>query len=126
MIVLDTHVLIWLFTSNPRMSSKARAAISDAAILLISPITLWEVAMLAYRRRINLVEPTWEWLEKVCQQPKIHMQQITPRIADISAALTMHGDPSDRLIVATAVHLNIPLVSADKRIAKCEFVQTIW
>lgn len=126
MIVVDTHVLIWMHLAPEKLSEAAIKAISKADFLLIPSISLWEISMLVSYRRLELPCPLIEWLGTVCAQPKIKLQEITPEIAAISGTIDMHGDPADRLIVATAKSLNLPLITADHRIRDLADLDNIW
>ena len=126
MIVLDTHVLIWLNDDAGRLSSAAREAIRHEEELGVSAISLWEVSMLYQYGRIELGLPLETWLEKACCQPKIRILPISVTIAANTARLEMHGDPADRLIVASALVHKCALVTRDENIQNAKIVMTIW
>lgn len=126
MIVVDTHILVWMHLAPEKLSEAAIKATSEANFLLIPSISLWEISMLVSYRRLELPCPLIEWLETVCSQPKIKLQEITPKIAALSGAINMHGDPADRLIAATAKSLDLPLITADHRIRDLANFPTIW
>lgn len=88
--------------------------------ILISEISLWEIAMLASKQRIQIAEPLEDWLEEVQRAPGIRSINLTPKIIADSVNLPgeFHADPSDRLIVATARVLGATLVTQDKLIQK--------
>lgn len=88
--------------------------------ILISEISLWEIAMLASKERIQIAEPLEDWLEEVQRAPGIRSINLTPKIIADSVNLPgeFHADPSDRLIVATARVLGATLVTQDKLIQK--------
>jgi PIN domain nuclease of toxin-antitoxin system len=117
-IVLDTH--IWIWASAGKSNTKFLQEYTGRCI--IPAISVWEVAMLASRKRLTLNPSTESWVNKNLEAPS-HLQALTPAIALRSTNLDdFHGDPADRLIVATALVLGVPLVSADKKIA-CWFRQ---
>ncbi len=89
-------------------------------------IALWEIAMISARRKVEFDRPVEEWLERGIAQPKIRLSPLTPAIAAASVSLEMHGDPADRLIVATALCLGMPLVTSDRKIRDSGLVKTIW
>jgi len=131
MIVLDTHVLIWYLDNPSLLSTAARRAI-DAAIqaqaIFYSQISLWEIAMLAHRGRIQFkIEPE-QWLQNLQKLPLFTPVGITAEIASHSVRLPdpFPGDPADRIIAATSLHLNFPLVTRDEAIRKSTLVRTIW
>ncbi|MCP4367503.1 MAG: type II toxin-antitoxin system VapC family toxin, partial [Deltaproteobacteria bacterium] len=126
-----THVLIW-FIDNPKLlSTKARREINRAFSLqqiYFSQISYWEIAMLVAKGRLVFNIQLKEWLESVERLPQCSSVGITPSIAAISYDLsdTFHGDPADRIIVATSIALNIPLITKDKVIGNHKKIKTIW
>lgn len=126
MIVLDTHVLIWLNDSPEKIPVKARKAIGASTELGIAAISLWEVAMLTHRGKIELTLPVQDWLEVALSPPKLYLLPLTPKIAQQSVEMELHGDPADRLIVATAIVHHAKLITADKQIASSGLVEAIW
>ncbi|MDR0354156.1 MAG: type II toxin-antitoxin system VapC family toxin [Deltaproteobacteria bacterium] len=126
MIVVDTHILIWMYLATEKLSEAAIKAISEADFLLIPSISLWEVSMLVNYRRLELPCSLSDWLNTVCNQPKVKLQEITPAIAVLSGSIDMHGDPADRIIVATAKTLSLPLVTADHRIRNLSQLSCLW
>lgn len=119
--VLDTHSWIWFLNADPRLGQKAQACIelasgSDTAIL--SAITLWEIAMLVARGRLSLPRDPREWLEFHLSRPgfTVHPLSIAVTVGSTSLPADPHGNPADRIIIATARHLDAVLVTADRRI----------
>jgi PIN domain nuclease of toxin-antitoxin system len=121
-LLLDTHVWIWYVTGNSELkSTEIRDAIESAiksSRLFISSITLWETAMLVSKRRITLSIDTLDWMHTGLRDAGIQTMEITPEIAAESANLgeAFHGDPADRIIVATARIRNCCIVTRDARI----------
>jgi len=131
MIVLDTHVLVWWAAGGSQLSRLAREAI-EAEVpdgeILISAISAWEVAMLAKAGRLALTMDAGAWLDTVAQVPAVRFVPVDVRISVQSVDLPgeFHKDPADRIIVATARHHSVPVVSADLKIRDYPHVQTIW
>ena len=128
--LLDTHVLIWWLTDRSRLSPAQREAIGFASAelpLLVSDISLWEVAMLHGRGRIRLSLPLREWLEKAVAPPLVRRHGISPAIAAELAALpdSFHHDPADRILVATARVHGATLLTQDRRIVDAALVATL-
>ena len=105
--LLDTHILIRWLNDRSQLSSPQRQVIETADAdfpLLVSDISLWEVATLHSLGRIRLSIPLREWLEKAVAPPLVRRMGISPAIAAEMAALPdwFHRDPADRILVATA------------------------
>ncbi|MBK9260850.1 MAG: type II toxin-antitoxin system VapC family toxin [Polyangiaceae bacterium] len=126
MIVLDTHVWFWLVASPDRLSDASVTAIDSADELFLSPISCWEIAMLVHKGRLEINQPTEQWLESAMQSTGMALLPIGPTIAALAARLPLHGDPADRLIVATAITFGAQLVTKDHSIRSSGLVTTVW
>jgi PIN domain nuclease of toxin-antitoxin system len=126
-ILLDTHVLLWLAGDARKLSSAALKALKDPD-RYVADISLREVAALERSGRILLDEPVLDWLEDALEEHQIQVAPITPRIASRSTriAQNFHGDPADQLIAATSIELRAPLVTADEALRASPALQTIW
>lgn len=129
MILLDTHVLLWMGFAPERLSRPAAEAIAAARVgggVGIAAITLWEIAWLASRGRISLNEPTRVWLAGVPERASV--QALTAAVALAAAELGAEfpNDPCDRLIAGTALALGAPLVTSDIAIRRSRRLTTIW
>lgn len=119
MLLLDTHVLIWLDEGNPRLGNAALRAIDEALTageLGVATISFWEVAMLIDKKRLRLQAAPADWRSELLQAG---LQEIPLRGATAIRAGQLplfHGDPADRLIVATAIENAATLVTADEKI----------
>jgi PIN domain nuclease of toxin-antitoxin system len=126
MIVLDTAVLLYWTLDPARLSAAAREAIGRADRLVISSISVWEIALKVKRARLEIPVPIREYVERL---QRLEALQIRP--VDVQAWLDNleldweHRDPADRTIVATAARLGCPLVSSDSKIAAF-YPQTVW
>ncbi|PKL38571.1 MAG: PIN domain nuclease [Spirochaetae bacterium HGW-Spirochaetae-1] len=121
MIVLDTHVLIWLVNGDERIRksgflSYINKALKDHSII-IPAICMWEIAMLVSKERISLSENTLDWIRNVTAAPGISIHPLSPEVAYESTVLPgdFHGDPADRMIVATARVLDATLLTFDEQ-----------
>jgi PIN domain nuclease of toxin-antitoxin system len=129
MILLDTHVLIWLASEPGKLSKKAAEAIGKASHvggIAISAITLWELAWLATHGRIVISGTPEAFVERITSRTAI--LAITPKVAALANQLPPNypGDPCDRLIGATAIAEGIALITKDREIRNCRQVKTIW
>ena len=122
-ILLDTHVWIWLMAGDASLSLHFRRAIARCKEhdgIIISPISVWEIGMLVEKKRILLDMDCLDWVEQSLESPGITLVPITPRIAIQSTRLPdeIHGDPADRLLVATAHELNAVLITCDEKLLR--------
>ena len=120
-ILLDTHVWLWAALGDmTHFRRKTIETIDEAAQedrLYLAAISLWEVAMLESKGRIRLTLPCADWLKQAVRGTGVTVAPLEIDIAAASCTLTgFHGDPADRLIVATAVHRNATLLTEDKNI----------
>lgn len=123
MILLDSHVLVWLVEGDPRLGDGARGEIErtrDEDRIGVSAITPWEIAMLVEKGRLRLNLEVGAWVERALALPGVDLLPIEPAIAVDSVRLpgAFHPDPADRLIVATARHWPATLLTADGAILK--------
>ena len=130
LILLDTHVVIWLLIDPEHLSARAREAILQARVagekIACSPISLYEIANAARRGRLQLNSTVEEFVAAI--QDRIELHPLTAGIAVCAAQLpdTFHGDPMDRIIAATAVTGGCALITHDERIRKSKACEVIW
>lgn len=120
-ILLDTHAWIWLMEGSPELSHKLQKKINQAAknqSVAIAAISLWEISMLERKGRIRLEKPLLIWLKEALALPGMELMPLTLEIAVESSQLPngFHGDPADRLIVATARIHQLNLLTRDEKI----------
>jgi PIN domain nuclease of toxin-antitoxin system len=120
MLLLDTHALLWLDSGAP-MTLESIAAIDDAAgrgEVLVSPVSAWEMGMLVQKGRIQLDLEPLSWFERFLGLPGIRLTPLGVAAAISSSFLhePFHGDPADRLLVATARTLPATLITRDAKI----------
>lgn len=129
-LVLDTHAWVWWVSKPEKLSRKQRSAIDRARksggdTLLLSIISGWEVALLFQGGRLRFPVQLEAWLEQALSIPGIEIAPLTVPIIAGAARLTGLCDPADMLIVATALHFGVPLLTSDGRIEKSGLVQVI-
>jgi PIN domain nuclease of toxin-antitoxin system len=128
MIVLDTHTWLWWTNESINLSGRADEAIKQADLIGIPVISCWEISMLVAKSRIELSMDVEVWIDLALQHPKVKLLPLTPAIAVLSTQLPgdFHGDPADRLIVATSLIQQAPLISKDRKIQSWGYVEVIW
>ena len=128
MIMLDTHAWIWWASESPRITKRALDAIEKSDALGVSIISCWEVAMLVAKQRIGFRMDVQDWIDQALERPKVLLVQLDAQIAVLSTRLPgeFHGDPADRIIVATCLQSALPLVTKDRGITDWRQIQIIW
>ena len=120
--VLDTHVWIWLMEGlRSDLSNATVSAIEEAGSrseLALAAISVWELGMLEARGRITLSRSIDEWVRAALTAPGVRIVDLTPEIAVESTRLPgdPHGDPADRMIIATTRVLGGTLITCDEQI----------
>jgi PIN domain nuclease of toxin-antitoxin system len=118
-ILLDTHVLLWLDRDDARLGANARASIAEAwgdGCVAASAISFWETGVLQQRGRIDLHRPLREWRADWLAAG-LQELPLDGATALLGAELTaFHADPADRFITATALRHQARLLTADRAI----------
>ena len=123
-LLLDTHIALWLDSGDDRLRASTRALIDgcwqNGGAILLSAITVWEIALLVDTGRIDLDVPVAVWIERFLDCPGIEAVPLGHQAASRSYQLhhLEHRDPADRLLIATAIELACPLVTYDERIVR--------
>jgi len=131
-VICDTHILLFWADQPERLSSRAREAIDKglaAGGLACADISLWEIAMLHARGRLNnrIGVSVADYLGDILLAMDLRVLPITPAIAELSQdERFVHGDPADRLIAATALEQGLPLVTADDKLQRIPGLRCIW
>ena len=119
-VLLDTHTALWLDAGAP-LAEAARHAIEEATAqgaVYVSTISAWEIGLLAARRRLVLDRHPALWFSRFVAGPGVRVVPLSAEAAIASSFLpgTFHPDPADRILVATARVLDVPIVTRDHRI----------
>ena len=122
LILLDTHIWIWLMSGVSKAVSPSLRALAEKLApenkIRVSAISVWEVALLSSKNRIEFPGGLEEWVYQGINAPGILTADVTAEIALKSALLPkdFHGDPADRILLATAINLGATLITHDKEI----------
>src|ERR1700754_2794486 len=120
MIMLDTHALVWWHNGSTRLSRKANTAIAhetQSGSIVMSAFSFWEIALLVEHNRLALPLDLTSWLASVETLDRMRFipvdNQITVASVELPAGLPR--DPADRIIVATTMLPDLPIVTADQK-----------
>lgn len=123
-LLLDTHIALWLDSGDARLAAATRALIDGSwrtgGTIYLSAITAWEIALLVDAGHIELDLPAEAWVERFLDRPGIEAVPLGFRAACSVYQLhhLEHRDPADRLLIATAIELDCPLVTYDERVGR--------
>jgi PIN domain nuclease of toxin-antitoxin system len=129
-ILLDTHVVVWLLSGREKISKVATDTIEasgeDSQALAISDFTLLELAQIIARGRVGINTSLDAFLQEV--ESRFVVLPMTAQICARTATLPPDypKDPADRVIGATALVEGLPLVTADRNIQRTKAIRTIW
>lgn len=126
-LVLDTHAALWLVQGNARLSPTARSRIeaAQAEDLLISDLMLLELSMLVHKERITIAGEIEPFIDSFSR--RFRLCPIDASIAARAMSLGLpHGDPFDRVFVATAIERDAALVTKDRAITDAAVVPVVW
>ena len=129
--LLDTHAWVWWVTGDRRLSRSAKRVVDRASRrdgLVVSFISIWEVAKKVEKGQLVLDRSVGEWLDAATARPGLQLVELTRRILEESCRLPQpfHGDPADQMIVATARDRDAVVVSKDRQIRTYAHVRSIW
>ena len=123
-VLLDTCAVIWLANGDPlhqdAVPQIVQVGLADG--IFVSTASVWEIGMLAKPRSgrgpsVQFAPDPKTWFARFATGPGIRLADLTPNIAIDASWLPgdLHGDPGDRMIIATTRHLRIPIVTRDRR-----------
>lgn len=130
-LLLDTHIWLWWLLGQPELSSKERDALDALAAAGTPPglsaISLWEAQMLAAKGRLKIDVPLTHWLPTAVTEESVTLLPIDVAVIQALDKLPagFHGDPADRIIVATARAHGLSLATRDSGIRRSRAVK-VW
>jgi PIN domain nuclease of toxin-antitoxin system len=119
MLLLDTHVLVWLDEGNPRLGTNALQTINRALAsgqLGVASISFWEIAVLVRKKRLDIQIELDVWRIELLKNGLLEIPLQGSTALRAGQLQSFHGDPADCMIVATAFENSATLVTADKKI----------
>ena len=119
MLLLDTHVLIWLDEGNSRLGKIALQTIIESLStgqLGVATISFWEVAMLIEKQRLTMQTELSVWRSDLLRTGLLEIPLLGTSAIRAGQLELFHGDPADRMIVATAIENGATLITADTKI----------
>jgi PIN domain nuclease of toxin-antitoxin system len=119
MLLLDTHVLVWLDEGSPRLGKTALTIINESLAvgrLGVATISFWEIAMLVEKQRLVMKTPLDVWRSDLLQAGLLEIPLHGTTAVRAGQFQLFHGDPADRMIVATAIENSAILMTADEKI----------
>lgn len=121
-LLLDTHIWLWSLADPGRLSKRVRAAVTRAENdLWVSPISVWELLVLAERGRVKLDDEPRRWVAEALASTPAQEAILTFEVAIRSREVMLaHPDPSDRFLVATALVYDLTLVTADESLIEAK------
>lgn len=124
--LLDTHVWFWYLTGSERLPAALVRAIDAASgEVWLSPISVWELGLLAECGRLSLSGGPRDWTEEAQRKFPVRDAPLNREVASVSLELTFsHRDPADRFLAATALVYELTLVTMDDRLAKAAWLPT--
>ena len=129
MVLLDTHILLWILSDSKKLSGEAKHVLT-ANDCCISIVSLWELAIkasLAKDKKRIILPQSIEMIVETCEDQGIEILPIIPE--DCARVMTLphiHEDPFDRIIIAQAMVRGLPLVTKDENIAQYDGVEVVW
>ena len=131
MIIIDTHVWLWLLHDPSQLSNAARAQIDIEEAqngILVSAISVWKIAEKSSLGKLALPLPIEDWYALAKSHSGIVIEALNPEDAIDSIQLPgdFHKDPADRIIVAMSRRYDVPLITCDNNILRYPHVKTIW
>jgi PIN domain nuclease of toxin-antitoxin system len=119
-LLLDTHIWLWIHREPWKLTSEVNQALADPQVdLWLSPVSVWELAVLLEKKRVTLQEDMNHWVEKSKRELSLREAPFSWEVAnEIPFTQLVHRDPGDRFLVATAKAYQLTLVTADERLLR--------
>jgi PIN domain nuclease of toxin-antitoxin system len=115
-LLLDTHIWLWSLAAPDRLAAKVRRQLeAKTGEVWLSPISVWELLVLAERGRVRLDAEPRAWVAEALERAPLEEAVLNHEVALRSREVSLpHQDPADRFLVATALTYELTLVTADE------------
>lgn len=126
-LLLDTHIWIWAVSSPEKLSARVRRELQrEANELYLSPVSIWEAHHLERRKRIRARPDFSQWLDMAMAQVPFREAPFTFAVAVAATQIQLpQSDPGDVFLAATALTLDLTLVTADSQLLACSWLKTL-
>ena len=126
-LLLDTHVWFWHLIGSERLPDRLREALDNRpGDCWLSPISIWEIGMLAQKGRIQLGSELRTWISEAFKVFPLHIADLNLEVALSSLEVKLpHRDPADRFLAATAKVFDLTLVTVDRRLIAAPSLSTL-
>ncbi|GAB4253196.1 MAG: type II toxin-antitoxin system VapC family toxin [Acidobacteriota bacterium] len=126
-LLLDTHIFLWALLEPERLPRGVATVLEERSNeLWLSPITVWEVLMLADRGRVTLEPDATTWVRRSLAAIPFREAPLTHEVALASQSVDLpHRDPADRFLAATARVFQLTLVTLDRRLLRCPTLRVL-
>lgn len=125
--LLDTHIWFWYLTGSLRLPVKLREVVASSSDRCwLSPISVWELGLLASRRRVGIVGDYRAWLDRAHLVLPLKEAHLNREIALKSTELDLpHRDPADHFLAATALVFDLTLLTVDDNLTSAAWLPTL-
>jgi len=125
--LLDTHIWIWSFTQASRLSSRVAKVLADSQNeLWLSPVSVWELAILCRKGRIQVHPDVSTWVRRSMSDLQLSEAPLTVEVALAIPTISFaHADPADQFLAATAKVFDLSLITADEHLLKLRGIRTL-
>jgi len=127
-LLLDTHILVWLDQGSDLLGRRARRAIEEAYLadeVGVSTVSFWEIGMLIENNRLEFDGELPEWRVTLLNSGFLEIPADGPIALTAAGFRNFPGDPADRLIAATTLAEEARLVTADDRLLGHRGIRTL-
>jgi len=126
--LLDTHILLWSLLEPNQLTKEVQDHLNEMSNeLWLSPVTTWEIIILAEKKKIELASPSpADWIKEVFSKIPFKEANLNHEVAIQSRKLNLpHQDPADRFIAASALVFDLTLITSDKRLLNLDKVKLL-